>query len=75
MLGGLFSILIVASLIGFVLSRRKQNTTISYLNARIRAWWVMCTIAVIAMLIGPIGSVVLFFWTDSVCRRLSAIAA
>lgn len=60
LLGGLFSILIVASLIGFILSCRKQNATISNLNARIRAWWVMCTIAVIAMLIGPIGSVVLF---------------
>ena len=60
LLGGLSGILIVASLIGFVLSRRKQNATISNLNARIRAWWVMCTIAVIAMLIGPIGSVVLF---------------
>jgi phosphatidate cytidylyltransferase len=60
LLGGLFGILIVASLIGFVLSRRKQNATISNLNARIRAWWVMCTIAVIAMLIGPIGSVILF---------------
>lgn len=60
LLSGLFGILIVASLIGFILSRRKQNATISNLNARIRAWWVMCTIAVIAMLIGPIGSVVLF---------------
>lgn len=60
LLGGLFGILIVASLIGFILSCRKQNATISNLNARIRAWWVMCTIAVIAMLIGPIGSVVLF---------------
>ncbi|HKS33789.1 MAG TPA: phosphatidate cytidylyltransferase [Enterobacteriaceae bacterium] len=60
LLGGLFGILIVASLIGFILSCRKQNATISNLNARIRAWWVMCTIAVIAMLIGPTGSVVLF---------------
>ncbi|MBG6245990.1 phosphatidate cytidylyltransferase [Candidatus Symbiopectobacterium sp. 'North America'] len=60
LLGGLFILLIVASLIGFILSRRKQNDTIANLNARIRAWWVMCTISVIAMLIGPIGSVVLF---------------
>lgn len=60
LLGGLFILLMVASLIGFVLSRRKQNDTIANLNARIRAWWVMCTISVIAMLIGPIGSVVLF---------------
>ncbi|MCW2477349.1 phosphatidate cytidylyltransferase [Candidatus Symbiopectobacterium sp. NZEC151] len=60
LLGGLFILLMVASLIGFMLSRRKQNDTIANLNARIRAWWVMCTISVIAMLIGPIGSVVLF---------------
>ncbi|QZN96757.1 phosphatidate cytidylyltransferase [Symbiopectobacterium purcellii] len=60
LLGGLFILLMIASLIGFVLSRRKQNDTIANLNARIRAWWVMCTISVIAMLVGPIGSVVLF---------------
>lgn len=60
LLGGLFILLMVASLIGFMLSRRKQNDTIANLNARIRAWWVMCTISVIAMLVGPIGSVVLF---------------
>lgn len=60
LLGGLFILLMVSSLIGFVLSRSKQNDTIANLNARIRAWWVMCTISVIAMLVGPMGSVVLF---------------
>lgn len=60
LLSGLFILLVVASLIGYLLSRFKQNDTIANLNARIRAWWVMCTISVIAMLIGPIGSVVLF---------------
>lgn len=60
LLGGLFALLVVASLIGALLARRKQNATIDNLNARIRAWWVMCSIAVFAMLIGPLGSVVLF---------------
>ncbi|EMH4164338.1 phosphatidate cytidylyltransferase [Pluralibacter gergoviae] len=60
LLGGLFSVLVIASLIGYLLSLRKQNETIANLNARIRAWWVMCTVSVVAMLIGPIGSVVLF---------------
>lgn len=46
LLGGLFILLMVASLIGFILSRRKQNDTIANLNARIRTWWVMCTISV-----------------------------
>ena len=60
LLMGLFGVLAVASLIGFVLSRRYKNATIANLNARIRAWWLMCTVSVIAMLIGPVGSVVLF---------------
>lgn len=60
LLSGLFGLLAIASVIGFALSRRYQNATIANLNARIRAWWVMCTISVIAMLVGPLGSVVLF---------------
>lgn len=60
LLSGLFILLAVASAIGFVLSRCYQNATIANLNARIRAWWLMCTVSVVAMLIGPIGSVVLF---------------
>ncbi|MDJ1656199.1 phosphatidate cytidylyltransferase [Raoultella sp. BIGb0149] len=60
LLAGLFSLLVIASLIGYLLSLRKQNETIANLNARIRAWWVMCIISVFAMLIGPIGSVILF---------------
>lgn len=60
LLSGLFGLLTVASVIGFLLSRRYQNATIANLNARIRAWWLMCTVSVIAMLVGPIGSVVLF---------------
>lgn len=60
LLMGLFGVLAVASIIGFALSRRYKNATIANLNARIRAWWLMCTVSVIAMLIGPVGSVVLF---------------
>lgn len=60
LLSGLFGLLTVASVIGFLLSCRYQNATIANLNARIRAWWLMCTVSVIAMLVGPIGSVVLF---------------
>ncbi|WP_436874046.1 phosphatidate cytidylyltransferase [Kosakonia sacchari] len=60
LLSGLFGLLTVASVIGFLLSRRYQNATIANLNARIRAWWLMCTVSVITMLVGPIGSVVLF---------------
>lgn len=60
----LFGILIVASIIGFILSvikvSEEKQATITNLNARIRAWWVMCIIAVIAITVGNIGSVILF---------------
>jgi len=57
---GLFGLLLVASIIGGILAKVKQNDTVRNLNARIRAWWVMCIVCVLAMTIGPIGSVVLF---------------
>ncbi|QUG77510.1 phosphatidate cytidylyltransferase [Erwinia sp. E602] len=60
LLSGLFGLLLFASITGGIIAHFKQNATVSNLNARIRAWWVMCIISVLAMLIGPIGSVVLF---------------
>ncbi|KAA8998964.1 phosphatidate cytidylyltransferase [Affinibrenneria salicis] len=60
LLCGLFGILIFASVVGYLLSLKKQNATIANLNARIRAWWAMCIIAIVAILIGQIGSLVLF---------------
>ncbi|MEQ4925062.1 phosphatidate cytidylyltransferase [Proteus hauseri] len=58
---GLFSFLIIASIIGAVLAAIKGKTsTIANLNSRINAWWVMCIIAAVAIGIGQIGSVVLF---------------
>lgn len=57
---GLFGLLLVASIIGGTLATFKQNDTILNLNARIRAWWGMCITCVLAIMIGPVGSVVLF---------------
>ncbi|WP_340609358.1 phosphatidate cytidylyltransferase [Xenorhabdus bharatensis] len=61
---GIFGVLIIASVIGGILSfcysGEKRNATIDNLNARIRGWWMMCIVCVLAVVIGPIGSVVLF---------------
>ena len=61
---GVLCLLTVSSVIGNILkSRRKtaaSRTTIDNLNARIRAWWKMCGIFALAILMGPIGSLVLF---------------
>ena len=61
LVGGVVVVLIVASIIGWILSRRlhdlKSQSTIVNLNARIRAW--MIAIFLLAMLSGGLGSVVL----------------
>jgi phosphatidate cytidylyltransferase len=61
---GVVALLVVASLIGFILSRTAKSdtarATVKNLNARIRAWWVMVFVFGIAIATGGIGSVVLF---------------
>ena len=61
---GIFALLLVASIIGFVLKKtvrgELQQEVVLNLNARINAWWVMIIIFFLAMATGGIGSVVLF---------------
>jgi phosphatidate cytidylyltransferase len=62
--GGLIVLLILATLVGRLIERRTHDeramATVRNLNARINAWWVMCVVFAIAVLVGPIGSVILF---------------
>jgi phosphatidate cytidylyltransferase len=62
--GGVLGILVLASVIGVVLKRTAKSdaarTTIENLNARTRAWWKMCAIFALTLLIGRAGSLVLF---------------
>lgn len=64
LLGGVGSLLVIASLIGFVLSKRTSTdsgrATIANLNARIRAWWLMVAVFGAAIATGVIGATVLF---------------
>ncbi|RAU30635.1 phosphatidate cytidylyltransferase [Enterobacter sp. RIT418] len=61
LLVGLFGLLLFASITGFIIEKAKGRTpVIINLNARIRAWWVMCLLSVAAMLCGPVGSTLLF---------------
>ena len=61
---GVLGLLIVASAIGAVLARAAKTegarATIDNLNARTRAWWKMCAIFALTLLVGRIGSLVLF---------------
>ena len=62
--GGVLSLLVISSVIGNILRNRQKpgasRTTIDNLNARIRAWWKMCAIFTAAILVGRVGSLILF---------------
>ncbi|WP_136443081.1 phosphatidate cytidylyltransferase [Pacificoceanicola onchidii] len=64
LMAGVLGILLVASVIGFVLSlklnRDGSNATIENLNARIKAWWAMVALLGLAMLAGRTGVLILF---------------
>ena len=62
--GGILAVLALATLIGLVLKivvrAESARTTIDNLNARIRTWWVLCLVFGLTLVIGQVGSLVLF---------------
>lgn len=64
LVGGVLALLVVASCTGWVLSRRVTSAagraTVDNINARIRAWWVMSLLFVLAITTGTFVSVLLF---------------
>lgn len=61
---GVLGLLTISSLIGWIIKLTVKNpdaqATVRNLNARIAAWWVMSAIFAMTMLVGQIGSLVLF---------------
>lgn len=70
---GVFVLLALSSIIGFILKLRvetvKGREVVANLNARINAWWVMVVIFFLAMATGGTGSVVLFGITSFLALR------
>ena len=64
LLGGVLALLVLASLIGWMLSRRVTTpggrATIENVNARSRAWWVMAGMFLVAVGTGTVGAILLF---------------
>src|SRR3954453_19483823 len=62
--GGVLVLLVIASLAGWVLRRRVAGgpgrATVDNINARIRAWWIMAAIFIVAVTTGPLVSIALF---------------
>lgn len=73
LLSAVVGILIVSSLIGYIFSKRVKSeaarATVTNLNARIRAWWIMCAIFFAFLLVGPIGTILLFSLTSFLALR------
>ncbi len=64
LIGGIVTLLVVASLIGWVLRRRASSESaiavIDNLNARVRAWWSMVIIFSAAFVIGTTATIIMF---------------
>ncbi|MBB3463041.1 phosphatidate cytidylyltransferase [Rhizobium sp. BK377] len=64
LVAGIFGVLIVASVIGYILQQRfspnGSNAAVENLNARIKAWWVMVILIGLAFIAGRIGVLTLF---------------
>ena len=62
--GGVTALLVLASLIGFALSRAVTSetgqATVRNLNARIKAWWGMVAVFAVAFTFGKIVTILLF---------------
>lgn len=71
--GGMLGLLVVASIIGFIFNKRAKTdalrAVVKNLNARMRAWWIMCAVFTMALLTGGIGSVILFGLTSFLALR------
>jgi phosphatidate cytidylyltransferase len=61
---GVLALLVCASLVGWILSRRvtgaSGRATVDNINARIRAWWVMAVLFMVAVTTGAVVSIALF---------------
>jgi phosphatidate cytidylyltransferase len=69
----LLGVLILASAVGHVLAGRattdKGREVVANLNARIRAWWGMVAVFLVAVVVGPVGSIILFALTSFLALR------
>lgn len=58
--GGLFTVLVLASVAGYLLERRQPSLVTQNLNARIRAWWVMIAAGGLVLWAGRYAILALF---------------
>ena len=71
--GGVLAVLVVGSIAGAVLARtitsQSGRAVVANLNARTRSWWVMCAVFAITLLVGKVGSLLLFGFLSFLALR------
>lgn len=64
LIGGVVIALVVATVLGQILRRRARSegarATVTNINQRIVAWWIMCAVFAIALVTSGVGTVILF---------------
>jgi phosphatidate cytidylyltransferase len=70
---GVLGLLVFASIVGYILRLKTTSETgrevVLNLNARIKAWWIMAIIFLLAVATGGIGSLILFGLTSFLALR------
>lgn len=73
LISGTVVLLIIATIVGKVMRARAQTdsakATLDNVNARTRAWWIMVGVFACAVLVGKIGSVLLFAFMSFMALR------
>jgi phosphatidate cytidylyltransferase len=73
LIAGVLALLVLSSTAGWILDRRvsgaSARATVDNINARIRAWWVMAGLFVIAVTMGTVVSILLFALTSFLALR------
>jgi len=59
-LGGVFAILVIASIVPTVLRRWRPRGDYTELSQRVRTWWIMACVFALALVVGRVASLVLF---------------
>lgn len=73
LIAGVLGVLVTGSVSGRLLAWKVHSPggqmTVANLNARVRAWWLMCAMFAVALAIGGVGSVLLFFLLSVLALR------
>jgi phosphatidate cytidylyltransferase len=73
LVSGVAALLVLSTLVGQILRRRVTTSagraTVDNINARIRAWWVMTLLFVVAVAAGPAGAILLFTFVSFLALR------